>query len=243
MITTLERPTTIHLTKEPDTNLSLLAHINMAGRDLVLKSAVERRFPKNHILFHEGDSVNFFYIVKSGMLRTCRSGSNSKEHILDIYRAGDIVGLRETLAGGNHPHSCVCMHETIVAVIDATIIFQLLQIDPHFNSFLFMHLAKESRSTEDRLYSLATKSVHERLAELIMQMHEKNNGKEFAVDFTREAMASMLGTSTETVVRALSDFKARQWIATSKETMRVLNPHELSKLASLSDAFSDSVAV
>ena len=97
------------------------------------------------------------------------------------------------------------------------------------------YLAEEWKETENHVHSMGTKQIHSRLAELLITFHDATAQKdpELNINVTREVMASCIGTTTETLIRSLADFKDRNWIKIEKNKIELLN---LKALYSLSEA-------
>jgi len=88
---------------------------------------------------------------------------------------------------------------------------------------------------ENHVHSMGTKQIHSRLAELLITFHGAagSDDPELNINVTREVMATCIGTTTETLIRALADFKDRNWIKIEKNKIELLN---LKALYNLSEA-------
>jgi CRP/FNR family transcriptional regulator len=60
-----------------------------------------------------------------------------------------------------------------------------------------------------------------------------NKDSELTIDVTRDVMATCIGTTKETLIRSLSDFKDRKWIGINKNKIELLNRKVLSDLAEI----------
>jgi len=208
--------------------------LNSRGREVLGRTQRKRNLRKNYHLFHEGDSANMFFEIKKGLARTCRLSAGAKDQTFEINREGDIIGLRDCLTENKYNRSCVCMMDTEVFVYSLADLKEIMKVDPAFQQKVLRYMAESWCAAENRVHSLCTKGVHGRLAELLLSLPRKQ-GDEVKLDFTRETMASMLGTSTETIIRALSDFKARNWVDVNKGLARITNRLELARVAGLEE--------
>ena len=91
---------------------------------------------------------------------------------------------------------------------------------------------------ENRLINLAQKPVRERLAEAILILKEtygteKGDNSPLNVNLSREDLANIVGTATETVIRLLSDFKSEKLIATKGRKIEILNYNLLLKTSNI----------
>ena len=90
---------------------------------------------------------------------------------------------------------------------------------------------------DERIQSLAQKSVRERLAETLLFLQKtfqnENDTDEnlIAVTLPREDIANIVGTATETVIRLLSEFKNDKLIDMEGKKIRILNKIALEKIS------------
>jgi len=86
---------------------------------------------------------------------------------------------------------------------------------------------------EEQLIRLAYNSVRKRIAETLVTLHKqynKDKEKATAISISREDLANMAGTATETTIRTLSDFKDEKLIEIKGGSIDVLNPEKLAAL-------------
>ena len=113
---------------------------------------------------------------------------------------------------------------------------RLIKVDANFQFEVMKYLAEEWKVMEDSALSLGTKQIHSRLAELLITFSDAANKEtEIVIDVTREVMATCIGTTKETVIRSLSDFKDRKWIGIEKNKIEILNRKALNQMADITN--------
>lgn len=197
-------------------------------------------FQKGEMLFHAGDAADRFFCIMTGTVRTFRTlAETGKEQTFKIKSSGDWIGCRDTILSGRYNHSAVCISDVEACVVPRKLL-SALQADSLFQQELLEQIARFYRESENHLYSLGTKQTHAKLAEFLLNLYESNHHeKQIHIDITREVMASIIGTTTESVIRALSDFKARGWIQLDKSKVIFLN---LSALKGMSQIENELIA-
>ncbi|EMK02087.1 MULTISPECIES: Crp/Fnr family transcriptional regulator [unclassified Leptospira] len=189
-----------------------------------------KKISKNEILFSQGEQANGFYIVETGSIRSYRtSWSGEKQHTFKIYHPGNWVGIRDAAIGGNFLHHAVALVESTVLFVEEEELRRLLNSDSEFQNSVFRHVTIEAVESENKIYSLGTRQVHAKLSEFLLQLSESQDSDE-DLPFTREIMASMIGVTTETLVRALADFKSRGWVEIDKRKIVIKNEEALLRL-------------
>ncbi|EQA43401.1 cyclic nucleotide-binding domain protein [Leptospira broomii serovar Hurstbridge str. 5399] len=188
------------------------------------------KFPKKSILFNEGKPTTGFYLVLQGTVRTFKDSPNGqRQQTLKIYSPESWVGLRDAISEDYYNKTAECLEDTVAVYIDKEEMKNAFNQDFSFQSAITKYIATECRAAENRIYSMGTRQVHSKLAEFLLSLKEKY-GSEINVKFSREVMATMIGSKTETLVRALTDLKGKGWIEIDKNMISIRNEEALLKL-------------
>lgn len=189
------------------------------------------KFAKLDMLFKTGDMAKGFYFIRSGLVRTFKI-SGSKEQTFNILGPGDWVGFRDAFMGESYFHTAECLEDVEACFIGKEIAEALIQSDVNFQTEVFRQMAREWRDSETKILSLGTKQVHGKLAELILTLKKgSGDSQELELKITREILATIIGTKTETLVRALTDFKNRDIVRVEKNKIIINDTKALENLA------------
>lgn len=192
-------------------------------------------FKKGTILFKAGEDATSFFCIKSGLVRTFRMSGHGKEQTFQIKTTGDWVGCRDAILSDVYYYTAVCMNDVLACSFPRSVI-QELNRDEKFQHELLVQMAKAWRDSENQIYSLGTKQIHSKLAEFLITFYKSNNSQpEITLSVTREIIASIIGTTTESVIRSLSDFKAREWIDIDKNKITFKNINALQSIAEINE--------
>ncbi|MCX7999214.1 MAG: Crp/Fnr family transcriptional regulator [Leptospiraceae bacterium] len=192
-------------------------------------------FKKGAFLFKYGEKADKFYCIQSGLVRSFRTSSSGREQTFLIHGAGDWVGCRDLLVSEIYNHSAICMNDVEVCTVEKETFNKILE-NSSFQAELLKQMAKSWKESENQIFSLGTKQIHSKLAEFLISMNQSNgNTNEVTLSVTREIIASIIGTTTESVIRALSDFKARDWIDIDKNKIIFKNLKALSSISEIED--------
>ena len=94
-------------------------------------------------------------------------------------------------------------------------------------------LAKNISAKETQLLGLAYNSLRKKVADAILVLQKKyHDSKEenFAIDISRESLATIAGTATESLIRTLSDFRSEKLIDIQEGRINILNKKKLESL-------------
>lgn len=198
----------------------------------VSREKVSIHFKKKDIIFHENEKVKGFYCIKNGLARIYKTTSNGKEKTFQIASRGKWLGFRDIISGGEYNHTAICLEDSEVCYISEETVTRLIKADYQFQIEIIRYLAEEWKGIENHVHSMGTKQVHSRLAELLILFHvASGNDEEVSINVTREVMASCIGTTKETIIRSLTDFKDRNWIRIEKNKIEIINKKALYTLA------------
>lgn len=192
-----------------------------------------RKFKKKEMIFHEGDHPTYLYLIISGKVKGFRMNQDGKEFIIDLYNEGDFFGYMALLENAINQESAVALEETEVALIPKSDFNLLFQSSRDVSAKFIKLLSNNILEKEEKLLKIAYSSVRIRVADALMQLHDKYNTekiKPFTISISRDDLASLVGTATETVIRTLSEFKEEKLIEAKASNITILNAESLANL-------------
>ena len=189
---------------------------------------------KGEVIFEEGDAVKGIYFVYQGKVKVQKKWGNDKELILRIAGKGAILGYRGL--GHNHfyPISATALEPSIVCFIDLDFFQSTLKVNPQLTYELMMFFADELQESEKNMRNLAHMPVNGRIAQALLALHEKfgsTKGNGIDIILSRQDLASLAGTTYETVFRFVNELMEEGIIALSNKNIAVVNMEKLVLLA------------
>ncbi len=211
---------------------SIFKNVDSETLNSLSKKKVINSYSKKEILFQKDEKVTGFYCIKEGLVRTSRDSKQGKEQTFDLATEGKWLGFRDMISSETYSHQASTLEETNACFISKESYEALLKDSYTFQREVTIYLAKEWKKSEERVFSLGIKQTHERLAELLLAFSSYSETEDLIeLKLTREVMASCIGTNTETLIRALADFKDRNWIGIEKNKILILNKKSLTELS------------
>lgn len=189
-------------------------------------------FKKGQTLFYEGNQPAGLMCVNKGNVKLFRTGKDGKEQIIGFGLPGDFLGYRAIISEEGYAASATALEDTVVCLIKKEDFLEMLQKNSYISKQLMISLCKELGLAMEKIQSLSQKSVRERLAETLFYLKEtfsNKNSDNSMVDIIlpREDIANIVGTTTESVIRALSDLKNEKIIELEGKRIRILNESKL----------------
>lgn len=187
------------------------------------------------VLFREGQDARNASVIRQGRFKIARSSENGKTLLVRIAHPGDILGLSALLTDSPYEFTAVALETSQITVIRKAEFLKLLCSDPNVAFHSSLSLNAEYRSALNIACRLALAgSVAARLAHLILELsdgaHSFARSDGIDIPLTHEEMASMLGTSRESVTRLLNEFKRRNLIRTNGSMIKIVHRAALEHL-------------
>lgn len=196
------------------------------------------KYKKGQTLFYEGTRPMGLFCINTGKVKVFKMSSEGKEQILDLAKPGDFLGYRALISEEFYNASATVIEEAAICYIPRNNFLEILHSNTAFFHRLMKAVCHELGVMEQKLVTIAQKSVRERLATTLLMLKETygmEGGESVLIDIalSREDLANIIGTATETVIRLLSEFKNDQLISLEGKKIKVLDPHGLMKEADL----------
>jgi CRP-like cAMP-binding protein len=198
---------------------------------------IQRVFKKGEILYYEKTpSLGLFYI-SSGAVKIYKTDNKNRKVILRLASVGDIFGFGHLIGEKIHLDSAKALEETQCHFIDESGLEDLMLKNPELSPLLMKMIGKELMLSQHRCLDLINKNVRERLAthfHYMAQHHsEVVDGKiRIKVQLSREEIASVIGTASETAIRFISEFKELGLIEEQDRVFHIVNSERLSSIGS-----------
>lgn len=202
------------------------------------KSKICSSYKKNEYIFKEGAYASGVFCINGGKIKISMLGDEGKEQIVRLVKPGDIIGYKALLSGDKYSASAIAIEDSNVCFIPKEIFTEVLKKDAHLSFEMMKLLSDELRKAEEKITHLAQKPVRERMAETILFLKETygtDTEENINVTLSREEIANIVGTATETAIRLLSEFNKDNMIELSGKKIKILNTSRLVKTANLYD--------
>lgn len=192
-----------------------------------------RAFKTKETIFMEGDQPRDLFFIMKGKVKTWRMNDDGKELVTGLYKAGEFFGFLSLLSSKSYSQNAACLEKSEIALIPRED-FQELMWKNRDVAFRFVKmLANSVEEREEKLLHLAYDSVRARVADVLLQLKDKYGepgDQQFRIKISRDDLASMAGTATESLIRTLSEFRADGMVESSGREIIVKDPQALEKV-------------
>jgi CRP/FNR family transcriptional regulator len=191
-----------------------------------------KNYPKNQIIFLEEETGNYMYIVLAGKVKVTKSTASGKETILAIHQAGDFFGEMALLDGKTSPATVSAMEDSRIATIFHADFQHLLMANEKVVRQIIQVLCGRLRQVWSQVQELSHSSADDRIRAGILQLSRKHGVQDargiiINLKITHQELAELVGTSRETVTRALARLQKKGIVQLDHRRIILLKPNEL----------------
>ncbi len=177
--------------------------------DDLLKKGRNRLYRKKQQIYETDDLPVNIYHLKSGQVRSYVTFKDGRELSTGIYTGGDFFGYEPVITDTAYKESAIALDDSEVILIPKQEFKDILSRNAALADKFMRLLSGNIQGKYDELLKLAYYSVRKRIAEALLILAGKSGASAGScqLKISREDLASMVGTATETVSRTLADFK------------------------------------
>ncbi|WP_320044739.1 Crp/Fnr family transcriptional regulator [uncultured Desulfobacter sp.] len=207
--------------------------------------ASELTINKGELIFQEGDRGQGFYIVAQGKIKVFKMSFEGKEQILHIYGPGHTFGEVPVFQGKSFPASAMALEPSIVLSLPREVLVQQIEKSPALAMNMLADLSRRLREFTVQIENLSLKEVPARLAAYILTLaQEESRGSQkttmqkshgsaanVVLPVSKVQLASLIGTTPETISRGLKKIEQAGFIKTDGKTIVIIDHQGLEALS------------
>jgi CRP-like cAMP-binding protein len=189
---------------------------------------------KGEPIFEEGESINGVFCVKDGVCKLSKLSSNGKDQIVKLVKPGELLGQRSLISEEPTNLSAVALEDMQVCFIPKSEIMSFFNKNNNFSMNMMRTICGDLRDADDHMVNMAQKTVKERLAETLLYLEDnfgKNDDGTLHIQLSREELAGMIGTATESCIRLLSELNKSGYIELIGKKIALKERQKLKRMA------------
>lgn len=206
-----------------------------ALKDL-LKESKENTYKQKQIIFSEGNHPQYLFYLKSGKVKSFKTNEEGKELTVQLYGPGDFLGYIALIEESPYRITAQAFDDCEVQLIPRKEFFDLVRTNSSFALAVIRVLARHNNQKAEQMVQLAYNSLRKRVAGSLLLLKDKfRNYKDsaqpnFIISITREELANLSGTTTESLIRTLSNFRAEKLIDIHGRSIEILDENKLENI-------------
>lgn len=200
------------------------------------KPVLQNNYNRGQTIFYEGSRPYGLYCVKEGKVKLSKSSADGKKLIVKIAGKGELLCYWDFFTNENYSLTAEIFENSTLCFLERELFFELIKQNSQLNFNFLKLMAEEINEAEEKSTNLAYKSTRERIIDLLLNLNENYGMKmedgsyKIGVNMSRQEMADMIGSSTETTVRLLTWLKGKNLIDSRKKFIYINNLQKLKHL-------------
>lgn len=203
---------------------------NENALEKLTSSTIINHYKKKQPIYSEGNHPHSLYYLNSGKIRTYKINENGKELTIGLYNAGDFFGYHALLENSVYKEAAETLEKCEISTLGREDFEILINNNKEVAHKFIKLLARNVIEKEEQLINLAYNSLRKRVADAIITLLKKYKEEDhanFTIHISREDLAHIAGTTTESLIRTVSDFKNEKLIEAEAGSVKVLNEKKL----------------
>ncbi len=198
---------------------------------IITANQVQLKIAYDCKIFSEGDLVKGIFIINSGKVKVVSVFDKDKERIHRLASEKKILGHRG-IGSKKYTISAIALTDTIVTFMPMDIFNILLKTNPALSLFMIEFMAEELRNSEEQMKNMVQLEVKERIASILVTLinsfgYDSKESTKLSFTLSRKDIASIAGTTYETVIRTLAYLDKKKLIELVGKDIHIKNEKEL----------------
>lgn len=210
--------------------------ISIAGGEKALAEFIDGRhvdkYKKRQRIFAEGNHPIRLYYVQKGKVKIFKTNNDGKELIVKIISEGEFFGYTALLENSVYKDNADALEDSEIAAIPKSEFEELIHANPEVSRKFIKLLACDVSEKEEQLLHIAYNSLRKKVADALLSVQKqyRHEYDHFRINLSRENLAAVAGTATESLIRTLTDFRTEKLIDIKDGAIIILNMQKLERM-------------
>ncbi len=204
-------------------DVPLFTQLRESDMERIAQAAHTRTYAKNSIIAFEDRPGEALYVVLSGQVKIVLTAEDGREVILSTRSKGDFFGEMSLIDDQPLSANVIAMEDSELLILHREDFQRCLEELPMVAFGLLRAFCKRLRQADSKISSLVLQDVPARVAGLLLEMADQNDGVNISQQLTHHLIAQMVGSSRETVSRAMGDLTTQGLIEVSRQSATIPN--------------------
>ncbi|ASB48344.1 Crp/Fnr family transcriptional regulator [Alkalitalea saponilacus] len=192
------------------------------------------KYNKGEIIIKQSSPATHAIFINKGLVKTIKESANGRTNILEIIGKGQHMGLLPLMSSSVHDYTSIALTDVETRFTPKDVFMQTMHENSDFANKIITESCISSQKTISRLVTINNKQLPGRVADVILYFLDLENGESYdSLEFplTRNELAQFAGTTKESFIRTLTEFKNDKIITINGKSIQI-NSMEIIKTLS-----------
>ena len=204
---------------------------------LIASIGIQRSIEEGAFFFLQGDPAEYLYIMLSGRAKLCQIATDGQQVNLRTLNPNQLFGAVGAVdENATYPACAQALEDSSAIAIRSADFRLLLEKRPHLSFGMMKLMTGYIQEIQERYRELATERAEQRIGHVLLRLASQTGkrveqGVLIELQFSRQELAEMTGTTIYTISRTLSAWEKKGYLTSKRECVIITNPHGLVRLA------------
>jgi CRP-like cAMP-binding protein len=176
--------------------------------ELLMDNSSIVEYKKKDNIFRQNTRTSHIMVMLDGLVKVYKESRNDRTIILKLVTPGSYMGSLSVLGDQVHRYSASAVEDSLICFIDLNVFRNIILENGKFALKLLSLISKEGLFIFERLMGQSHKQLPGRLADVLIYFADEIYGSQkFTFPLTRRELAELAGTTKESFIRTLTEFK------------------------------------
>lgn len=209
-------------------------YLEKSEKEELGKQVTYMNFSRHDVLFNQKMPSDHAVYIINGLIKVYKGGRGDRVICISLTGPGQFAGLSSVFGSKEYKFSASAIESTEALMIRREALGKVIQANGKFASELFKLISIEVLDVSEKLVNFSMKQLPGRVADLIKYFSEDVFlSSDFTVPLTRQELAELIGTTKESLIRTLNEFKNDKIIDLDGRRIKVVSPELITMLSKL----------
>lgn len=193
------------------------------------------QYTKGKIIYQPGDTGKSLYLIHSGFVRIYRLSPEGREVTFALLGPGDIFGELAMISGNWQSAFAEVLEDVELSLLPRRVLEEMMRRQPEVAYNMMVRISERLHQAEDLIEDLVNRDVASRVARTLLQLadsfgRQSPHGVVIDLRLPYQEIANMVGSTRETVTRAISHMQQNDWVRLEGGRLHLLDSDALAML-------------
>ena len=217
--------------------VAIFSHLDPSDLDTLASKLRRRTFQKDEVIFHQDDPGDRLHFVADGLVKISIVSVDGRENVIALLTSGDCVGEMSVMDGGLRSATAVAMDRTETMTLSREDFLAFLNEQTQVAVQIITLLVRRLRAMDELVGDMVFLDVPTRVAKKLIELSStygdtRDTSDHLVVPLGQEELSRLVGSSRETVSRALTAYRKMGLVTTSHRKISITDLKGLERMAS-----------
>lgn len=212
---------------------SIFHTLSGVERHALTSRAIIMSFKKGQSIISEGREAPGFFCVRAGTVKLALETITGESMTIRLFANNGVFG-HHCLICDTAMYTAVCLTDCELCFFPKDDVQDYINKDPRLLKEINRFTVQEVKKLNEVILSLRSKSIIQRLAEAILDLHSlfgTDTRGHINIDLTKQELSNIVGSSIESVFRAMASLKDKKYVDQAEKRIKILDELRLKKMA------------